>query len=85
MKQPEKDQTKAIPKMVACPGSALGKYHECLYNLSTGIWKCEECGLAGNTNGYAQLNSLEAERHRLAIELDIKEYEQKLAEAEWTR
>jgi hypothetical protein len=72
----------AVPQNVievACPASPQGDLHMCLYAVSAGRWKCNTCGLAGDSEGYAHLNSLEAERHHLAIELEIREFEFEIA------
>ena len=64
---------------VACPASPLGEIHIAVYDTANGIWKCYQCQIGGTGDGFAHLNSLEAERHRLAIELDIKKFELELA------
>ena len=69
-------------KPVACPGSSLGEMHNAVYDLASGRWRCGRCGLAGDVNGFTRLNALEAERHRLANELEIMRFEQELAERE---
>jgi len=67
-------QTQFSTMMVACPGSFLGRYHDCPYNTQRGIWKCPACGLAGNGDGYALLTRLESELHGLATELEIRDF-----------
>ncbi len=66
-------------RKVACPASPLGSMHHCTYDIASGIWKCYRCGIGGTTQGFAHLNELEAERHRLASELDIRTFELELA------
>ncbi len=65
-------------RQVACPASPLGELHMCVYEIDRGVWKCRTCGLGGTTSGFARLNDLEAERHRLATELDIRTFELEL-------
>ena len=66
-------------RTVACPGSFLGSLHHCTYDLSSGRWCCNECGLEGGVDGFTRLIELEAERHGLQIELEICRFEQKLS------
>ena len=66
-------------RQVACPASPLGGLHKCAYHIDRGIWKCYSCGIGGTTAGFAHLNDLEAERHRLAIELEHLTFELELA------
>lgn len=86
---PESPQRTDSPKRklrsVACPGSFLGKPHDCQYDLSTGVWACKKCGLAGEVEGYCLLYDLEAERHALKVELEIMEFEHRAGVKTWTR
>lgn len=71
-------QIQSNTQMVACPGSFLGKYHECGYSTHRGIWQCPACGLGGNGDGFALLTRLEAELYRLDTEVKIRDFESRL-------
>lgn len=69
------------PKLrpISCPASYLGRFHMAAYDLGTGVWKCQSCGLAGNQSGLDKLHQLEAELYRLDGEISIARFEIDLA------